>query len=153
VAFHKTFKPRKNNNGYRPEEVNLFYSPQFLSYVIHMIDVGEWLCYDVEVPEDDNYYLDIIGQFGVNDTPIMTAHLDGELLSDSIHGTEKLAVGSSATVGPFPMKKGTHRLKLEFTVPFLFDKFRIYTGKEAPVPEELYYKSDDNYEDGLFSKA
>jgi hypothetical protein len=55
-----------------------------------------------------------------------------------------------APSGPFRMTKGKHILKLEYVTPMLFDKFRVYTGKEPQVPEELYYKSDENYKDGNF---
>ena len=45
------------------------------------------------------------------------------------------------------MEKGEHIFKMEFCIPFYFDKFRIYTGKEPAVPEELYYISDEDFDE------
>ena len=36
---------------------------------------------------------------------------------------------------------------MEFVIPFYFDKFRLYTGKEAPIPEELFYTTDEDYDE------
>lgn len=151
VAFHKTFQPRKNNNPYRSEEVNLYYSPRALSYVIHKVDVGEWLCYDLDVPETDDYYIDFYVVASPTEKSLMKVFLDEELLTDNTPVTLELPNNCGiAPSGPFRMTKGKHILKLEYVTPMLFDKFRVYTGKEPQVPEELYYKSDENYKDGNF---
>ena len=150
ISFHKTFKPSKNNNPYRPEEVNLHFNPKALSYVIHMDEEGEWLTYEIDIPETDEYYIELFSMGGLTEKSLMKLYLDGELLTDHTPATIKLTKHAVAPAGPFKMTKGKHVLKTEFVTAYLFDKFRIFTGKEAPVPEELYYTSDEDYKDGNF---
>ncbi|MBE6650334.1 MAG: hypothetical protein E7613_03370 [Ruminococcaceae bacterium] len=151
IAFHKTFKPQRNNNPYRSEEVNLTYCYNSLSYAVHMVDVGEWLCYELDIPETDEYYIDFYVVYASMGKPLMKVYLDGELLTDNTPVTVELPNKCAmAPSGPFKMTKGKHILKLEYVTPMYFDKFRVYTGKEAPVPEELYYISDENYKDGNY---
>lgn len=151
VGFHKTFMPQKNNNPYRPEEVNLHYDPRVLSYVVHMVDVGEWLCYELDIPETDDYYVDLYTVTSPTEKSFMKIYLDGELLTDNTPITVKLSNECAmAPSGPFRMTKGKHILKLEYLTAVYFDKFRVYTGKEPPVPEELFYTSDEGYKDGNY---
>ena len=48
---------------------------------------------------------------------------------------------------PCHIEKGEHILKMEFVNPFYFDKFRLFTGKELPIPEELFYTTDEDYDE------
>lgn len=145
VGYHKTLKPIKNNNPYRPDEVRMYHNPVVNSYVIQMNEPGEWLNYKYEIPETDDYYIDMVTRpYGEN--ILAKWYIDGEHLTD----VPVVSDGSNyttVTVGPLHIEKGEHIFKMEFVNPFYFDKFRIYTGKEAPVPEELFYLSDEDYDE------
>ncbi len=145
VGYHKTLKPIKNNNPYRSDEVRMYYNPAVMSYVIQMNEPGEWLNYKYEIPETDDYYLDMVTHPYGEDI-LAKWYIDGEHLTDVpvVSDGDNYA---TVTVGPFRIEKGEHIFRMEFVNPFYFDKFRIYTGKEEPVPEYLYYQSDDNFDE------
>lgn len=145
VGYHKTLKPIKNNNPYRPDEVRMYYNPAMMDYVIQMDEPGEWLNYKYEIPETDDYYIDMVTRPYGEDI-LAKWYLDGEFLTD----VPVVSDGSNyttVTVGPFRMEKGEHIFRMEFVLPFYFHQFRIYTGKEAPVPENLYYESDEDFDE------
>lgn len=146
VGYHKTLKPLKKNNSYRPDdEVRLFNNPAVMSYVIQMNEPGEWLAYKYEIPETDEYYLDMVTR-PYGEGTLAKWYIDGEFLTD-VPIVKDDPNYTTVTVGPLHIEKGEHIFKMEFVNPFYFDKFRIYTGKEAPVPEELYYTSDEDFDE------
>ena len=146
VGYHKTLKPIKNNNPYRPDEVRMYYNPAVMSYVIQMDEEGEWLNYKYDIPETDEYYIDMIARPAKQEGTLAKWYIDGEWLTD-VPAVASDPEYTTVTVGPFHMEKGEHIFKMEFAMPFYFDKFRIYTGKEAPVPEELYYTTDEDFDE------
>ena len=84
VGFHKTLNPRKNNNPYRPDEVNLVYVNQARSYAVHIDDTGEWLRYEVDIPETADYCIDLYATMvKPNDKPLMKIFLDEKLLTEN----------------------------------------------------------------------
>lgn len=144
VGYHKTFKPEKGNNGYRPnDEVQLLFSSQTMSHAIHMDEAGEWLCYKWTCPETDDYFIEMTVRFA-NGENIAKWYIDDKELDIRL-SCDDSNVFSSVTSEAVHVEKGDHILKMEFVVPFYFDKFRLYTGKETPIPEELYYTSDEDY--------
>lgn len=145
VGYHKTLKPVKKNNPYRDDEVRLYFNQIVASYVVQMNEPGEWLCYKYTAPETDEYYIDmttmpygegILARWYIDGVPLC----DVPILKDGKNYT-------TVTVGPVHIEKGEHILKMEFANPFYFDKFRVYTGKEPAVPEELYYTSDEDFDE------
>ncbi len=146
VGYHKTLKPVKNNNAYRPDEVRMYNNPAVMSYVIQMDEPGEWLNYKYDVPETDDYYIDMMARPARQEGILAKWYIDGEFLTDVpiVYNDPEY---TTVTVGPFRIEKGEHIFKMEFAIPFYFDKFRIYTGKEAPVPEELYYTTDEDFDE------
>lgn len=145
IGYHKTLKPMKNNNAYRPDEVRMYYNPAVMSYVVQMTEEGEWLNYKYTIPETDEYYIDMV-TMPYGEDILAKWYIDGEFLTN-VPIVKDGKNYTTVTVGPFPMEKGEHIFRMEFAVPFYFDKFRIYTGKEAPVPEELYYTSDEDFDE------
>lgn len=146
VGYHKTLKPIKNNNPYRPDEVRMYFNPAVASYVIQMDEPGEWLNYRYDVPETDEYYIDMITRPAKGEGILAKWYMDGEFLTD-VPIVANEPEYTTVTVGPFPMEKGEHLFKMEFALAFYFDKFRIYTGKEPPVPQELYYTTDEDFDE------
>ena len=145
VGYHKTLTPKRKNNAYRDDEVRMYFNSAVSSYVIQMTEAGEWLNYKYTVPETDEYYIDMV-TMPYGDDILAKWYIDGEFLTN-VPIVKDGKNYTTVTVGPFPMEKGEHIFKMEFAVPFYFDKFRIYTGKEAPVPEELYYTSDEDFDE------
>lgn len=151
VGFHKTLKPRRNNNPYRPDEVNLTYSSRALSYAVHIDEEGEWLRYEVDVPETGDYHVDLYAVITKpSDKPLMKIYLDEKLLTDKTPATISTPSHTIAPSGPFNITKGKHIFKMEFITPYYFDKFRLYKENDAPIPEELYINSDEDYKDGSY---
>ena len=146
VAFHKTFMPQKNNNSYRPEEVQLTYSTQMMSHAIHMDEAGEWLCYKWNCPKTDDYTLEMIVAHAKGEETIAKWYVDGNLLTDKIPA-EYQPIYYPVKSEPCRIEKGEHILKMEFVNPFYFDKFRLFTGKELPIPEELFYTTDEDFDE------
>ena len=150
VGYHKTFNPRKDNNPYRSDEVNLTYSDKTLSYVIHIDDKGEWLRYEVDIPETADYHIDLYATLDPGKNSLMKIFLDEELLTDETYISMSTPIHNIAPSGPFRITKGKHIFRLEFITPYYFDKFRVYKENADPIPEELYYTSDEDYKDGNF---
>lgn len=146
VGYHKTFMPMKNNNTYRPnDEVQLTYSTQTMSRAVHMDEAGEWLNYEWKCPETGDYYMEMIVGHAKGDN-IAKWYIDGRELDVNFPAYGQ-AIYVPLTSGPVHIEKGDHILRMEFVTPFYFDKFRLYTGNESPIPEELYYVSDEDYDE------
>ncbi|MBQ5746653.1 MAG: hypothetical protein IIV81_01820, partial [Clostridia bacterium] len=153
VAYHKTFQPSKGNNSYRPnDEVQLYFNSNVQNHVIHKVDVGEWLKYEVEIPDTDNYFVEIAAcSIGLTESSIMKVYIDDVLLTDFLPIVEKVGYHSMArSPEPFKIEKGKHTVTIEYIIPCYFDKFRFYTGKEAPIDEKYFASSDEDYKDGNY---
>ncbi len=153
VAYHKTFKPSKGNNSYRPnDEVCLYFNSNIQNHVVHMVDIGEWLKYEVEIPKTDKYFVEIATcAIGLSENSIMKVYIDDVLLTDYLPTVEKVGYHTMArSPEPLKIEKGKHIVKIEYIIPCYFDKFRFYTGKEAPIDEKYFASTDVDYKDGNY---
>lgn len=149
VGYHK-HTPRYAS-AYRPQEaVELETSGvNSMEYYIAVCFGGEWMNYDVEVPEDGEYAFDVRGATHWGDCYV-NIYVDGEKVVSA--GTVKDNDNRGhyrfpiSRVGKAHLTKGKHLVKVEFhESSFYFDAFAI-----RPADEPATYDEDVSwYDEGV----
>lgn len=155
VGYHKITPISPPNNNYRPltDEVSLYKSNTMRSYVIDNNYDGEWLQYEIEIKETDEYYFDIItSQKWGEDTvqPAMNVYIDGELVfaKKPIPYSVKWGILDNSNIGKFHFTEGKHIIKVEIlNNGFYFDAFRIHRDDPNVVKVELF-GNEPEYDEG-----
>lgn len=155
IGYHKITPISPPNNTYRPltDEVSLYKSSNMRTYVIDNNFDGEWLQYEVEIKETDEYYFDIItsqkwGEDSVQ--PAMNVYIDGDLVfaQKPIPYSVKWGILDNSTLGKYNFKEGKHIIKIEFlNNGFYLDAFRIHRDDPNVVKVELF-GNEPEYDEG-----
>lgn len=146
VGYHKLTKG--DNQVYRPGDVVIFHQEDTGDIVIGGTYDGEWLAYDIDIPEDGTYELIVCGAnsqyISHSPEPYANVYIDGELVIEHqpITQTENWALNIENNFGELELKKGKHLIKFEFVENgFSFDwfKFQDIRTKGLPITTSPYY--------------
>lgn len=156
VGWYKK-TPLYNQNDYRPDEgVSLLKTTYFPNYVIDTNFDGEWVKWEVEVPEDGLYYVDLMYGHGYGNSA--SCSRTNVWVDDVPVCEEKLLPGNSWSalrqeqLGTIELTKGKHILKLQILKGgFYIDAIRVHDG--TIYAEENTAWKDDNepvYDEGRY---
>lgn len=145
VGYHKITPINPPNNTYRPltDEVSLLMPDLARTYVVDNNFDGEWLQYEVEIKETDEYYFDIVAsqKWGENVAqPAVNVYIDGELViaRKPIPYTEDWLTLTNFNMGRFKFTEGKHIIKVEIlNNGFYFDAFRIHRDDLSIANKEM----------------
>jgi len=156
VAYHKITPA--NNTNYRKGEVHIYdssgsYNGGHKSYVIGTTFDGEWLCYDVEIPESGNYELITRGanshylDGGID--AFLNVYVDGELVVSrgELIRTPTWGHNMESFLGVLSLSEGVHQFKMEFADNgYSFDAFRLSKVEEDSVRSGY---NDASFDEGI----
>ena len=152
IGYYK--KTEIFGSAYRPDEgVSLIKNVKGMGYQIDNNNNGEWFAYDIEIPADGEYYLDIFASHGWSDDvtpqPGINVYVDGKLIQEDFD-IPRTGWGSNTEmqVGKYNLKAGKHVMKFEWTGEgFYFDAFRIHDGKYYDTLDGT--ENDASYDEGV----
>lgn len=149
VAYHKISYGGPNNNEYRPEDVGLEFDNSKNDWMVSLNTGGEWINYEIDVPRDGTYTIEMETKQLWWDFPAAKMYLDGEILNDAIM-LEKSPQGDWCTnpVSKVFLSAGKHVLKMEFITYFYFYKINVYDSRTADdAKDPNLYTNDENWDE------
>lgn len=134
IGYHKTFRPRPNNNRYRSEPVSLLLGMDNAEgFVIDSNGAGEWLKYEVMLEKDGEYFVDVRLRQNWTDANVARISIDDKIVGDV--AVPKGRNLETATTGPVYLTKGRHEVKFEFLDSVYFDWIELYRmGEKDETP-------------------
>lgn len=153
VGYHKSYDGRSSatyrRSGVALERIN--HNEDNL--VIGTCFTGEWMNYEIDVPENGEYNMDICSWQNWSDAEnFAKIYIDGELVSGDIKLAKKSELVEN-TVGRFNLTKGKHIIRIEFVDGFYFDWFEFYKdGKKignSIRADKMAGEPNPSFDDGL----
>ena len=147
--------PGNTGGEYREEHVDLGTSEDVgAGFTVGWIDVGEWLTYNVDVPEDGTYQLiaRIASALDINHS--FDVSIDGQVTTVNFDGTGGWESWEDALGDNFELTAGSHELRLDLnSYGFNINYIDLVTPENIRIEAEDYqnfYDSDYDNQGGAY---
>ena len=147
-------KNATGNNAYRPEGVNLieltYYEGDYTGWTIGEVSSGEWMTYNVRIPEDGEYTFKVNAAHNYDNVGNFNLYVDDELAIENgvlKHGEKGFRHAVVTSFDGISMTAGDHVIKYQFTdAGHYLDAIGFFSDKHEGNPIDLTKNSDD-YDD------
>ena len=114
VAYHDTTSANLEGAYRTSEAVDIKLAPGGVGYTIGYLDAGEWLKYDVNVTQSDNYTITLRGANGASTNGSLHIEVDGVNVTGtiSIPLTGSYSTETTVTGPTVSLAQGTHTLRV-----------------------------------------